>query len=89
MRTEFRPAAVQTWEADPAAQLLERRFFAVLGATRSLQSECDTLSAVVKLADAAWRCSRQQLAELEMLRDALDAQLCELQSGSVAARSAA
>jgi hypothetical protein len=61
--------------SEPPGDLLERRWFAVLAATRSLKSECDVLYEALQLADAAWRRSRTQLADFEALRDALEQQL--------------
>jgi hypothetical protein len=62
-------------DEEPAVALLERRWFAVLAATRSLQAECSVLHEASLLAEAAWRRSRIQLAEFEALRDALERQL--------------
>ena len=47
--------AAQDLDSEPAAYLLERRWFAVTSATRSLQSECDLLLEALKLAEAAWQ----------------------------------
>jgi hypothetical protein len=57
---------------DPARELLDRRWFAVLSAIRSLQAECGVLLEASKLADVAWRRACAQLAEFEALRDALE-----------------
>jgi hypothetical protein len=61
--------------AEEAAEVIERRWFALLSAIRSLQSECSVLLEASKLADVAWRRACMQLAEFEALRDALEAQM--------------
>jgi hypothetical protein len=40
-------------DGTPAAELLERRWFAAQSAARSLQSECDLLFEALMLAEAA------------------------------------
>jgi hypothetical protein len=61
--------------ADAAGELIERRWFALLSAIRSLQGECGILLEASKLADIAWRRACVQLAEFEALRDALEEQM--------------
>jgi hypothetical protein len=61
--------------AEAAAELTERRWFALLSAIRSLQGECGILLEASKLADIAWRRACVQLAEFEALRDALEEQM--------------
>jgi hypothetical protein len=61
--------------ADTSAELLERRWFALLSAIRGLQGECEILLEASKLADAGWRRACVQLAEFEALRDALEEQM--------------
>jgi hypothetical protein len=61
--------------ADEAGELIERRWFALLSAVRSLQGECGILLEASKLADIAWRRACVQLAEFEALRDALEEQM--------------
>jgi hypothetical protein len=61
--------------AEAAGELLERRWFALLSAIRSLQGECGILLEASKLADIAWRRACVQLAEFEALRDALEEQM--------------
>jgi hypothetical protein len=60
------------------SSFVERRWFAALGATRSLQAECDLLFEALMLADDAWRRATAQLAEFEALRDALEREMCAL-----------
>jgi hypothetical protein len=62
-------------EADAAGELIERRWFALLSAIRSLEGECAILLEASKLADVAWRRACVQLAEFEALRDALEEQM--------------
>jgi hypothetical protein len=61
--------------ADAPGELLERRWFALLSAIRSLQGECGILLEASKLADVAWRRACVQLMEFEALRDALEEQM--------------
>ena len=62
-------------DADAAGELIERRWFALLSAIRSLEGECGILLEASKLADIAWRRACVQLAEFEALRDALEEQM--------------
>jgi hypothetical protein len=62
-------------DLEPATEILERRWFAVLSAISSLQDECSVLLEASKLADVAWRRTASQLAEFEALRDVLEEQL--------------
>jgi hypothetical protein len=62
-------------DEEPGVALLERRWFAVVAATRSLQAECAVLHAALQLAEAAWQRSCTQLAEFESLKGALERQL--------------
>jgi hypothetical protein len=61
--------------AEAPAELIERRWFALLSAIKSLQGECATLLEASKLAEIAWRRACVQLAEFETLRDALEEQM--------------
>jgi hypothetical protein len=61
--------------AEAVADLIERRWFALLSAIKSLQGECGILLEASKLADIAWRRACVQLAEFEALRDALEEQM--------------
>jgi molybdenum-dependent DNA-binding transcriptional regulator ModE len=61
--------------AEDAGEVIERRWFALLSAIRSLQGECGVLLEASKLADVAWRRACMQLAEFEALRDALEEQM--------------
>jgi hypothetical protein len=58
-----------------AAEVIERRWFELLSAIRSLQGECGILLEASKLAQIAWRRACVQLAEFEALRDALEEQM--------------
>ena len=60
---------------EPATQLLERRWFALLSAIRSLQAECAVLQEASMLAEVSWRRACVQLAEFEALRDVLEEQM--------------
>jgi hypothetical protein len=60
---------------EPSVNMLERRWFAVQSATRTLQSECDLLLEALNLAQAAWQRANQQLAEFEALGDALEGEM--------------
>jgi hypothetical protein len=61
--------------ADEAGELIERRWFALLSAIKSLEGECGILLEASKLADIAWRRACVQLAEFEALCDALEEQM--------------
>ena len=61
--------------ADAAGELIERRWFALMSAIKSLQGECEVLLEASKLADIAWRRACLQLAEFEALREALEEQM--------------
>jgi hypothetical protein len=63
------------WGGDAAGELIERRWFALLSAIRSLEGECGILLEASKLADIAWRRAHVQLAEFKALRDALEEQM--------------
>jgi hypothetical protein len=66
---------------DAAANVVERRWFAASAQAKVMRDECDVLREVMDLAEEAWRRSRAQLAELEMLRDALGERLAAAQAG--------
>ena len=57
------------------AELLERRWFAVLSAIGSLRAEYGILLEASKLADLAWRRTNVQLTEFEALQDMLEEQM--------------
>jgi hypothetical protein len=61
--------------SEAAGELIERRWFALLSAIRSLQGECEILLEASKLADIAWQRTCVQLAEFEALRDTLEEQM--------------
>lgn len=60
---------------EPIINMLERRWFAVQAATRTLQSECDLLLEALNLAQAAWQRANRQLAEFEALGDAIESEM--------------
>jgi hypothetical protein len=62
-------------EDDPADGLMERRWFAIDREAGKLQSECDTLAAVLAMAQDAWLGARSRLTELETVRDTLGREL--------------
>jgi hypothetical protein len=79
---------VRDWDSEAAGDLGERRWFALLSAIKTLESECAVLLEASKLAEVAWRRACAQRAEFESLRDALEDQLkqpqplrCEVRSG--------
>ena len=75
-------------DRDAAANLLERRWFSSIAAVRAAQAECEVLREVVELAEKAWRRSRDHLAEIETLRDALGDQLAALDEYEAAGSAA-
>jgi hypothetical protein len=65
-------------DAEPENELLQRRWFAALTATRRLEAECRQMLIALRYADEAWRRACTELAEYEALADALEKQLtCE------------
>jgi len=64
-------------DGDPAASLLERRWFASAAAVRAMQAECEVLREVVALAEDSWRRACSQLARLEAMSDALGEELAD------------
>ncbi len=64
---------------DPAANLIERRWFAASVRVKALQQECDVMRENMVLAEKAYRDARMQLAELESLCDGLSERLERLE----------
>jgi hypothetical protein len=73
---------------DAAANVIERRWFAASARVKVMQDECEVLREVMDLAEEAWRRSRAQIAELEMLRDALGERLAGTHAGPERSSSA-
>jgi hypothetical protein len=69
-------------DGDAAAEMLERRWFAAFKAASAARAECEALLEAVAMTEAAWAQSRQHLANLESLRDALGEELAELDGPS-------
>ncbi len=84
-RTRVTPLA----DAEPAAELLQRRWFAAAAAAKSLEAECEVLLEVLEISRQAWRAARAQLARLETLRDTLGDQLAAAHESSAAPADAA
>jgi hypothetical protein len=64
---------------DPAANLIERRWFAALAKVRALQDECEAMREVMTLAEKAYRDARMQLAGFEAQCDVLSERLERLE----------
>ena len=65
-------------DAEPENELLQRRWFAALTATRRIEAECRQLLLALRYADETWRRACRELAEYEALAEALEKQLtCE------------
>jgi chromosome segregation ATPase len=62
-------------DGEPAAALLERRWFAAFKAASGVRAECEALLESMALVQTAWSRARARLAELEALRDALEEEL--------------
>lgn len=62
-------------DGEPAAVLLERRWFAAFKAASGVRAECETLLESMASARTAWSRARGRLSELEALRDALAEEL--------------
>lgn len=73
--------AVPQADAEPAAELLQRRWFAAAAAVKSVDAECEVLLEVLELSREAWRVARARLANLEALRDTLGEQLAAGENG--------
>ena len=58
-------------DGEPAAVLLERRWFAAFKAASDVRAECEALLESLAKTQAAWSRARARLAELEALRDSL------------------
>jgi hypothetical protein len=82
-------APIPYGDEEPAADLLERRWFAASGAVKGLKAECDMLRLVLELNEDAWRRTCVQLAQLEALRDALGDQLAAMDEPRAVCRGAA
>ena len=78
MQTQMVAATGHYVDEEPAAQILERRWFATLAAVKNLQAECEVLLGVVYLAVDDWRRTRAKLTQLEALREALGERLAAM-----------
>jgi hypothetical protein len=65
-------------DGDAAAEMLERRWFAAFKAASAARAECEALLEAIETTEAAWARSREHLAKLESMRDALGDELAEL-----------
>ncbi len=65
-------------DADPAAESLERQWFAASSAANAVKSECDVLLGVLEITGDSWRRACAQLVQLEAIRDALESQLATI-----------
>lgn len=62
-------------DGEPAAVLLERRWFAAFKAASGVRTECEALLESLAITQTAWSRARVRLSELEALRDALGEEL--------------
>jgi chromosome segregation ATPase len=62
-------------DGEPAATLLEHRWFAAFKAASDVRAECEALLESLANTQAAWSRARARLSELEALRDALGEEL--------------
>jgi hypothetical protein len=62
-------------DGEPAAVLLERRWFAAFKAASGVRAECESLLESMSIVQTAWSRARARLSELEALRDALGEEL--------------
>jgi hypothetical protein len=62
-------------DGEPAAVLLERRWFAAFKAASGVRTECEALLESMAITQTAWSRARVRLSELEALRDALGEEL--------------
>ena len=66
-------------EGEPAAELLQRRWFAAMNAAESARDRCELLLEAVQFAETAWFSARARCEELDALRDALADDLAALE----------
>jgi hypothetical protein len=62
-------------DGEPAAVLLERRWFAAFKAASGVRAECESLLESMTIVQTAWSRARTRLSELEAMRDALEEEL--------------
>ena len=62
-------------DGEPAAALLERRWFAAFKAASGVRAECESLLESMSIVQTAWSRARARLSELEAMRDALEEEL--------------
>jgi hypothetical protein len=62
-------------DSDPAAESLERQWFAASSAADTLKVECNILLGVLEITGDSWRRACARLVQLEAIRDALEDQL--------------
>jgi hypothetical protein len=62
-------------DGEPAAVLLERRWFAAFKAASGVRAECESLLESMSIVQTAWSRARTRLSELEAMRDALEEEL--------------
>jgi hypothetical protein len=65
-------------DGDAAAEMLERRWFAMYKRTEEMRAECEAMREALAAAEIVWKRACGELAELEALRDALGDQLSHL-----------
>jgi hypothetical protein len=65
-------------DGEPAAVLLERRWFAAFKAASGVRAECESLLESMSIVQTAWSRARTRLSELEAMRDALEEELDSL-----------
>lgn len=68
-------------EGEPAATILERRWFAAFKAASGVRAECEALLESLAITQNEWSSARARLSELEALRDALGEELEALHDG--------
>ena len=66
-------------EGEPAAELLQRRWFAAMNAAESARDRCELLLEAIQFAEKAWFTARARCEELDALRDALADDLAALE----------
>ena len=65
-------------DGDHAAEMLERRWFATYKLAETMRAECEAMRAAMLRSHEAWLRAQSQLAEFEILRDALGDELAAL-----------
>ena len=65
-------------DGDAAAEMLERRWFAMYKRTEEMRAECEAMREALEKSQAAWMQAQSKLSEYESMRDALGEEVAAL-----------